>query len=204
MASSGQSSAHRYKPIIKELRQQDWGLSQTTQGHYKAIPPSKEHGIVHFSTSDDSHAFLNTIKALVTRGFIWPAPEKKKLAVERRLRGKVVEEIDWENKPDAAMDLMQYAPVLVTPVAVEVQPTRSEEMDRKTVEKKDDMDKLFTELKDAKALDALNAEYLRECAVRVADAKFALEQAATERAKSADALRAKKAEFDHAFSAEAA
>lgn len=170
-----------YKMIAEELRRQGWTVDQTTRGHYKAVPPDPKHQMVHFSHSDDHHALLNIIRDLKKRGFIWPAPSKKELAVERRLEAE-----SRPSEPEIIPD---------TPSGVHVTPPAESPEVR--------MDRLFHELKDAKVLAALTEEQFQECQRRVEEATRALAEADRERTNAIEALKKKKTEFDSAFEAAA-
>lgn len=47
-------------------------MEQTSQGHWCATPPDPDAQVVHFSDSDDPHAFRNIIAELRRKGFKWP------------------------------------------------------------------------------------------------------------------------------------
>lgn len=160
-----------YKAIVEELRRQGWTVELTTQGHNKATPPDSNQTIVHFSTREDHHALRNIIRDLRRRGFIWPPPCKKEIAVERRLEA--------EARP-------------VIEAATEPEPAQSETPEAR-------MDRLFAELKDAKTLAALTEEHAEQCKAKVEEAARILTVAAQERDAAAMALKKKKAEFDRAF-----
>ena len=60
-----------YKPIIAALQQQGFTVTQTTSGHFKAVPPDRDKPLVHFSTSADTHAYKNILRQLRQSGFVW-------------------------------------------------------------------------------------------------------------------------------------
>jgi hypothetical protein len=167
-----------YKAIIEELPRQGWVVEMTARGHYRAIPPNKELEMVHFSTSEDHHALRNIIRDLRRRGFVWPPPNKKEIAVERRLEAET-----RPSQPDVG-------------TIDDIEP-----LDTETPEAR--MDRLFTELKDAKVLAALTEEHAQECRRKVEEATRVLTDAVRERDAAAQALKNKKAEFDLAFEAAA-
>lgn len=171
------SDKKTYREIIDALLRQGWEVEQTTQGHYRAAPPDRSQGIVHFSTSEDPHALMNTIRDLKKRGLTWPLPSKKDIAVERRLEA--------EARPsEPEVDVIDaIKPLTETPEAR--------------------MDRLFAELKDAKILAALTEDHAEECKRKVEEATRVLTLAAQERDNAAIALKNKKAEFDQAFEAAA-
>ena len=61
------------------------------------------------------------------------------------------------------------------------------------------MDRLYSELKDAKAHLALSDEILAECRGALAKAQGACDDATADRDKAAAQLKEKKAAFDRAF-----
>lgn len=65
------------RSLRKSLNEQGWDVDQTSQGHWKATPPDPENAVVHFSDSDDPHAFRNIIAELRRKGFKWPWKKPK-------------------------------------------------------------------------------------------------------------------------------
>lgn len=177
MSSTGMK---QYKDVFEALDNQGWTVEPTSRGHFKAVPPDKNKTIVVISTSDDPHAYMNNIRDLKRGGFIWPVPSK---AEDRSRR-----------EPQTAADdpFDKYA-LPARPSGVVDVPTAPPE----TQEEK--MDRLFRELKEAKAYAALAEEHAHECSDRAAAAAAALNTAERESAAAADAMKKKKAEFDDAF-----
>lgn len=73
-----------FRPVIDELKTQGWEVEQTSQGHWKAVPPDKSKPVVHFSGSLEPRALKNTISELKRSGFDWPPkrPEREKTALD--------------------------------------------------------------------------------------------------------------------------
>lgn len=174
-----------FRPIITELKNQGWVIEQTTQGHFKAVPPDNNRPLVHFSASCEPRALKNTLQNLRNSGFMWP-PSKRDSSPSSSAR-----EPEWYEAINAAIE---EAEANETPEAR--------------------MDRLFTELKDAKAylqladdqlktskiaLDEIQRAY--EAALAKANADF--KQAQIERDQAAKTLQGKKDAFDAAFSAAA-
>lgn len=63
--------------LLRALREQGWTVEQTSQGHWCATPPDPDEQIVHFSDSEDPHAFRNIIAELRRKGFKWPWKKPK-------------------------------------------------------------------------------------------------------------------------------
>jgi len=175
--------------LADELRRQGWTVTQTGRGHLQAVPPDRSQGIVHFSHSEDHHAFKNTVRDLRRRGFQWPPPSKNDEAVERRAARETApvsttHPEDWIEEHNSAVEAA--APPPPPPETHEAK-----------------MERLFNELKEAKAYYALTNEHARECEAKLLAAQREMEEAAAERTKAQQALVAKKAEFDSAFEAAA-
>lgn len=65
-----------FRELIEELPRQGWALTQTSQGHWRAVPPDKTQTVVHFSETDDSHGRKNILRDLRVRGLKWPPLSK--------------------------------------------------------------------------------------------------------------------------------
>jgi hypothetical protein len=177
-----------WKAIVEELPRQGWTVEPTTRGHFKAVPPDPTQEIVHFSHSDDHHALMNVIRDLKRRGFVWPPPSKKDIAVERRL--------DAEDNPTVkACDVCGLVECLCSEAGYD------SHILPETPEAK--MDRLFAELKDAKTYVALTHEQLQEWKKRVEDATRALTEADAEHSRAVAAMQKLKTDFDRAFEAAA-
>lgn len=166
-----------FKPVIVELRNQGWDVTQTSQGHWRATPPDSSKQIVHFSASNDRHALKNTIQDLRRSGFAWPPPPKRSLR-------------DESPSPDTEFE---EAPIPTTPAPEAAMVIVSKE----TAE--DKMERLFRELKEAKSYLALTNEHLVECRHALESAQRAFAEAEAEQQKATEALKLKKGEFDAAF-----
>lgn len=165
-----------FKPILSALRDQDWEITQTTQGHYRARPPDPTKPIVHLSTSYDPRALKNTIQELKKSGFVWPPPPKS-----RPSEVAPDSEAFWNQ-----MDLgPESEPTPSAPVVVEAH--------------EDKMERLWNELKEAKTWFALTDDTMRIAQEQLALAQKAFDEATAERTKAAESLKTKKAEFDSAF-----
>ncbi len=170
-----------FKPVIAALRDQDWEVTQTTQGHYRARPPDPTKPIVHLSTSYHPRGLKNTIQELRKSGFIWPPPPKS--------RPSEVDPLDvGPNSDEFWNPSSNFEP--------ESEPTPSATV-AETHEVK--MERLWGELKEAKTWFALTDDTMRTAQEQLAQAQKAFNEAAAERAKAAEVLRSKKAEFDSAF-----
>jgi len=174
-----------YKEIVEELPRQGWSVTMTTQGHWKAVPPDPTKTIIHFSTSDDHHALMNTLRDLRKQGFQWPPPNKNDIASQKRLTGSSASSLC----PDCHQPLSEHEECLVAPPPPPPPPESPEAR----------MDRLFAELKDAKILRELTEEHLRDCNVKMAEAQAALELAQRQYTNAINALAAKKQEFDAAL-----
>lgn len=198
-----------WKVLRRELAAQGWDLEQTAQGHWRAKPPDRAQGIVHFSNSEDTHAFKNTLAALRKTGcFNWPsrfqAPKDRgvpgqlappvvapgtvadALAVEEAI---VAEQRGWDESPEPiAEDLIELRPVPVPPSPPA--PVTSAEPS---------LDALFVSLRDARRYLHMADEHVAETAAAFAEAQRELESATREREAARAALARAKAEFDRAF-----
>lgn len=173
-----------FKPIITELQVQGWTVEKTGQGHFKAVPPVGGLPIVHFSGSYDRHAIKNTLHDLKKSGFQWPPPSKKEVAASRESSPSMTDEFeDFLGEEDST-------PTPTQPAG----PAESQEQR---------MDRLWTDLKEAKGYLTLADEHLDETRRQLEAAQRAYDEAQVERDKAAEKLRATKATFDEAFSAAA-
>lgn len=179
-----------WKAVVEELQRQGWRVTTTTRGHHRAMPADPKLEMVHFSTSEDHHAFKNVLRDLRQRGFVWPPPAKNDLAVERRL------ESEGRPEPAIACEYVHCGEPGGCPVH-----SPGETPTPETPEQK--MDRLFAELKEAKTYAALTAEELAACKRRVEEATLALSVADTEHTRAVEAMQALKTEFDRAFEAAA-
>jgi len=177
-----------FKDIFSELRTQNWELEKTSRGHWKATPPDKSLAIVHFSESNDPHALRNTIRDLKRGGLIWPPPSKKDLASDRRTEAETEFVSPFERGEELAKRAGEELLALPSP----------SDSSRKEV-REVDMDKLFQELKEARAYATLTEEHYAECAAKVKEAQLELQRAEAERASATKNLATKKQEFDEAF-----
>jgi len=178
------SAKKEYKEIVEELRRQGWTVTLTTQGHNKAVPPDPDKMIIHFSTSDDQHALLNTLRDLRRQGFVWPVPSRNELA------GRLPDRGSEPLCPDCHQLLSEHTQCLAAPATSPRIETPEARMDR-----------LFAELKERKTYHELTVEHLRECEARVMEAERALQDARAEHDAAVSALTTKKREFDTAFGA---
>lgn len=169
-----------YRQLLDELRSQGWDVEQTTQGHWKAVPPDKAKSVVHFSTSADAHALKNALSDLKRSGLIWPPPTRS------TRDGAPKSQDEWWNTEQEASSSKPEPP-----------PSKSEERLAEGHEER--MDRVYGELKEAKVHLALADEILEECRVKLAKAQAAFDEATTDRENAATMLREKKAAFDRAF-----
>lgn len=189
-----------YKEIIAELERQGWRVEMTSSMHYKATPPDPAKTLVHFSTSVDPHAILNNIKKLRQNGFVWPPPSKKELAADRNdgiehkagLSSAVLEVMA------AAADSHGNDPDFIHAIGVDgpVEIVTGESPEER-------MDRLFKELKEAKAYCALTVEQEEDCRRAFKKAQEELTLACKESADAGEAFTKKKAEFNAALEAAA-
>lgn len=168
-----------FKPVISALRDQNWEVTQTTQGHYRARPPDPSKSIVHLSTSYDPRALKNTIQELRKSGFVWPPPPKSRPT-----------NVDDDPSSDDFWNAPESEPTPSAPVVVETPEAR--------------MERLWNELKDAKTWFALTDDTLKGAKAQLEEAQAKFDAAEQERIKAAEALKAKKAEFDSAFNEDVA
>lgn len=181
------TSANRnkdYRELLDELLVQGWGVETTTHGHTKATPPDPSQGIVHFSGSSDPHAYMNTVRDLRRRGFVWPPSSKNERNGARRM-------VETTKAEPAHLTLV----VVEAPAAPRVIEPPEAPPPVKTV------DQLFSELKEARTYDALAAEHLAMCRAKVEEATLALASADHEKRMAAEDLANRKAAFDKAFEA---
>lgn len=214
-----------YKEIIAELERQGWSVDITSSMHYKATPPDKTKPLIHFSTSVDPHAILNNIKKLRQNGFVWPPPSKKEEAAERRegierragLSSAVLEtmaltvsaEAPTEHSNGAGGDLVvQTEPKECPSCHFQVNMACSDPFhktfrfaDAEPPEER--MDRLFKELKEARAYCALTVEQEEDCRRAFKKAQEELTLACKESADAGEAFTKKKAEFNAALEAAA-
>jgi ElaB/YqjD/DUF883 family membrane-anchored ribosome-binding protein len=189
MAAGGIPSG---RELIRALREQNWRVEQTGQGHYKGFAPDG-HTLVTFCDTTEPRAMKNNLAELRRSGqFQWPPPDKH----DRR-------------GPDVVSVLAEpRVPVPTAPVASR-QPATS-------------LDALFRNLKDAKAeLTAMETKHnavmdvVRQAEEALEEAKRRAERALAEAREQArrsqddlDAARRlvmeAKAEFDSAFEGNAA
>ncbi len=163
-----------YRPIIRALRAQGWGLTQNANGHFRAVPPGGDAQIVHFSTSSNDHrALRNTVRDLRANGFVWPQKGRQDEA---------------EAEPEA-----------VSPEAGEL-PDKSPCGE----DQAGDLDALFACLKAAKDEHALAALDVEEAREQLEEAKRRLSEAEGTHKRTAQALQEAKRRFDAAFAVEAA
>lgn len=167
-----------FNPVINELERQGWTIQRTTQGHYKATPPSKLFKVVHFSASNEPRALANTLRDLKKSGFQWPPLERHEVRAQRaETRG--FDQVVIESSPPSLSPVSQPIPV-----------TASE----------DKMEKLWADLKEAKTNFELFDEQLTERRRKLEEAQRAFTEAEVERDRAAAQLREMKARFDEAFS----
>lgn len=181
-----------FRPLLAELRRQRWAVEQTTKGHFRAAPPDPARSLVTFSLSNEPRAIHNTISRLRTNGFIWPPPEQNASDSSAAFGEPEENETDpnnWIEEHNHQVDASSQKPE-----APKAQPETHEER----------MDRLFSELKEAKTYLALAGEQLTACKKMLDEAQVAHVLATEEHAKAEALLQAKKAEFDAAFEGKAA
>lgn len=170
-----------FRGIVAELEEQGWEIGQISGTHYRAVPPDKSKPLVHFSVSADPRAIKNTVADLRRSGFVWP-PERT------RVEGSP------DSQPDSSPELEGLFDI--DPFANEVEPTPTPEPAPTHEER---MERLWTELKEAKGYRDMAAEHVRVCEEQFAAARRALEEAQAEMMKAMEALRVKKKAFDETF-----
>ena len=180
-----------FKPILAELKRQKWAVEQTTKGHFRAAPPDPNRSLVTFSVSNEPRAIHNTISKLRSNGFVWPPPIRS----EEDLEAADSEE---NEDPDSWIEEHNQRVEAETPPEGEATPPPRPE----THEER--MDRLFSELKEAKTYLALTGEQLAACKKTLDEAQAAYSLATDEHVKAEAALQSKKAEFDAAFEGRAA
>ena len=89
-----------FRELLAELPRQNWSVTMTTQGHWRAAPPDKALTIVHFSESDDPHAQMNILRDLRKRGFVWPAASKNGQAGAERMATDPTDKLQTELERD--------------------------------------------------------------------------------------------------------
>lgn len=68
-----------WRELQRALVDQGFEVSRTEGNHYQARAPTGGR-LVHFSESDEPRAFKNTVGDLRRVGFVWPPPEKERVA----------------------------------------------------------------------------------------------------------------------------
>jgi len=176
-----------FRPIVVELRHQNWNVEQTSQGHWKAVPSDPTKKLVHFSASAEPRAIKNTIQDLKKSGFVWPPIKHPSSSNGKSTAPREPEWFEQEEEPVT----MTHATHKPTPTPKPIE------------DKEAKMDRLWTELKEAKAYRDLTNENMQECETKLLAAQRAFDEAREENRKANEALGAKKREFDTEFGAAA-
>lgn len=172
-----------YLEIVDACREQGWTVERTTQGHWKAMAPDKSQEIVHFSMSEDYHAYHNTIRDLKQRGLVWPPP--------RRARAS-----DGANSPDA-----QIARIQAELDAKNGTPSSRDEINPTPETREEQMDRLYAELKECRTMVEIAGEHYQACEKTLREAQQQFEKSVEERRLAVNALAAKREEFNKVFEA---
>ena len=89
------------KALIKELRDQDFIVEKTAQGHYRVCPPDPQYPIVHMGgDSGDPRAWKNNLSRLKKSGFIpsWEEPSSKRTPMEDVMQNGEGKPLDYLNE----------------------------------------------------------------------------------------------------------
>lgn len=176
-----------YSDIVDELRAQEWEISLTPNGHYKAKPPDKDKPIVHFATTTKTHSRVNTLKSLQRSGFRWPPVVQRRAPMRPPSEDPpllAVDEEPVEVPPSEPPPPPRVVPPPPAPPSLEAQ-----------------LESIWSALKEARSFVALTDEHLRERCDQLTAASKAFEEAKREHKEAEAALVARKAEFDAAFEA---
>lgn len=65
------SGFREWQALLRELRDQGFIVTRTSQMHYCARGPDRSKPVVHFAESDDPRAIKNTLRDLRKAGFVW-------------------------------------------------------------------------------------------------------------------------------------
>ena len=183
--------ADSFDAVLAELKNQGWRVDRTGDGHFKCFPADVTRVMVTIARSNDPRALKNAISFLRKSGFVWPPPE-----VERVVEVEVAA---------PAAPLARRAPNAGAFVPLETKPDWNAplepDMAAEPETPEDRMDRLFNELKEARTLASLATTQHGLCQQELERAQAALDAAHEEQIKFLEALKAKKAEFDAAFSA---
>jgi hypothetical protein len=190
-----------YRTLIQELETQGWKTEQLNGTHWRVTPADATKEMVHFAMSDDPHAYENNLTRLRKSGFVWPPPSKAEQRAERKSGpGPLTQRLDLSE--------VQLAPSSIEEVqtnSVEVILPEGAALQQKDLQlEEDSTDRLFRELKEAKAYVVLADEALDEAKREMKAMKAKLDAAEKEFTRAADRLRQKKDAFDRAFNAASA
>jgi hypothetical protein len=178
--------------VIDELGVQGWKVERSANGHFKCYPPDPAKQMVLIARSNDHRAIRNAVSWLRKSGFVWPpvihlSRTSVPVPVPGALGGRV--ELSVEVDPELRL------PPKVETAHVAALPSTSPE----TPEER--MDRLFQELKDARTLAGIATAHHAESQLALERAQAQLDAAHKEQVEAYASLKAKKAEFDAAFSA---
>jgi len=183
-----------YRPIIDELRRQDWVVDQTNGSHWQAKPPLATMAIVHFAVSDDPHALQNTIRDLRNQGFVWPIPSKNE---QRSLNGEGRLVAGEVHAGDGAGTLEEG-------VGIPPAPEDGILFGRGAIQESEDaMDQVYRDLKEAKTYLLLAEEAWREAKRLEAQAAKTTADAVRELERARADFNKKRGVFDKALIATA-
>jgi hypothetical protein len=87
-----------FKTLVKELRTQNWAVSQSNSGHWRCTPPDPKQAIVHLSESGDYRAIRNSLADLKRSGFVWEERGRRGPALEQGTPMEVEQLLDVLSK----------------------------------------------------------------------------------------------------------
>lgn len=168
--------------VLDELARQGWKTETLGSNRLRARPPDPSKPMVNIADSADWRARRNVISELRRSGFVWPVVEARR---EKPSTDEAIVDVDQEDDEEEA------------PESGEEDTMSKDEEKVGAIE--DRMDKVFSELKEARVIVAMAREHREACQSALVRAKSAYDASEGELVAAERSLAKAKEAFDQEF-----